>query len=472
MLINIQSLKTSGREPPVPVEIASSAGQLYVERWLRIVPGRRLVGSGMLDGQKVLVKVFVSSRARKHWQRELDGLISLQQVQIASPGIIASGALDHGGYFICTAFLDDAATLQQRWDSLAEVHPGEPTAIALLGQALKSIGQLHSQGLAQTDLHMGNFLLQDERLYVIDGDAIDTVSPGQPLTSEQAEDNLAIFFAQLDAQWDELFELLLINYLKVNPLAINPDRLASQVRKVRTERLSDWLSKALRDCTQFMVRRNWWRFSVVVRQQADDLHDLIEQTDAAFKAIPTLKDGGSCSVTRVSTNQHELVIKRYNIKGMSHWLTRFWRPSRAWHSWLAAQRLRFLNIATPAPLAMIESRFGPLRRRAWFICEYCPGQNLLELFGNDGHAEPSEEQGEALLTLLRQLAGARISHGDFKATNLLWHAGQVWLIDLDGMQAHGSHAAWHKAWCVDRARLLRNWPASSPLTRWLDVNLP
>ncbi|MFT6466168.1 MAG: tRNA A-37 threonylcarbamoyl transferase component Bud32, partial [Halopseudomonas sp.] len=319
MLINIQSLKTSGREPPVPVEIASSAGQLYVERWLRIVPGRRLVGSGMLDGQKVLVKVFVSSRARKHWQRELDGLISLQQVQIASPGIIASGALDHGGYFICTAFLDDAATLQQRWDSLAEVHPGEPTAIALLGQALKSIGQLHSQGLAQTDLHMGNFLLQDERLYVIDGDAIDTVSPGQPLTSEQAEDNLAIFFAQLDAQWDELFELLLINYLKVNPLAINPDRLASQVRKVRTERLSDWLSKALRDCTQFMVRRNWWRFSVVVRQQADDLHDLIEQTDAAFKAIPTLKDGGSCSVTRVSTNQHELVIKRYNIKGMSHW---------------------------------------------------------------------------------------------------------------------------------------------------------
>jgi hypothetical protein len=199
---------------------------------------------------------------------------------------------------------------------------------------------------------------------------------------------------------------------------------------------------------------------------------LIEQPDAAFKAIPTLKDGGSCSVTRVSTNQHELVIKRYNIKGMSHWLTRFWRPSRAWHSWLAAQRLRFLNIATPAPLAMIESRFGPLRRRAWFICEYCPGQNLLELFGNDGHAEPSEEQGEALLTLLRQLAGARISHGDFKATNLLWHAGQVWLIDLDGMQAHGSHAAWHKAWCVDRARLLRNWPASSPLTRWLDVNLP
>jgi tRNA A-37 threonylcarbamoyl transferase component Bud32 len=121
---------------------------------------------------------------------------------------------------------------------------------------------------------------------------------------------------------------------------------------------------------------------------------------------------------------------------------------------------------------MIESRFGPLRRRAWLITEYCPGQNLLELFGADGLQPPNDQQGAALLAMISQLFEARISHGDFKATNLLWDAGQVWLIDLDSMQAHNSDSAFHVAWAKDRARLVRNWPTDSPLAIWLDARLP
>jgi serine/threonine-protein kinase RIO1 len=76
-----------------------------------------------------------------------------------------------------------------------------------------------------------------------------------------------------------------------------------------------------------------------------------------------------------------------------------------------------------------------------------------------------------LLQLLAQLREARISHGDFKATNLLWHAGQVWLIDLDSLQAHDSESHWQQAWARDRARLMRNWPAGSPMTEWLEKHL-
>lgn len=472
MSVGIQVLRNSGREPPAPVEVVTDAGVLSVQRWLRILPGRRLVGMAELNGEQVLAKLFIADRARTHWQRELDGLTALQHADIASPALIASGELEHGAWFVCTAFLPEAQTLQQCWDQLPLRRAGQPEATALLGQALQEIAQLHARGLVQTDLHLGNFLLQGAQLYVIDGDAIQRVNDGQALTSRQAEDNLAIFFAQLNADWDELVELLLIDYLQVNPLALNPDRLAAEIRKVRAGRLDGWLGKALRDCTDFMVRRNWWRFVVTAREYATDLSALLDQPDLPFDGVPTLKDGGSSSVTRTSEAGRELVIKRYNIKGLGHWLTRFWRPSRAWHSWLAAQRLRFLNIATPAPLAMIESRFGPLRRRAWLICEYCPGPNLLELFGTEGSSAPSVHQAEALLTLSRQLSEARLTHGDFKATNLLWHQEQVWLIDLDGMQAHRSDAAWQAAWRNDRARLIRNWPAHSPLAQWLDASLP
>jgi hypothetical protein len=221
-----------------------------------------------------------------------------------------------------------------------------------------------------------------------------------------------------------------------------------------------------------MVRRNWWQFSSVVREQAIELEPLIDSPDRPFSRAPLLKDGGSSSVTQFESGARMLVIKRYNIKGLGHWITRFWRPSRAWHSWLAGHRLHFLGIATPAPLAMIESRFGPLRRKAWLISEFCPGPNLLELFGTDGQTLPTSEQADALLGLLAQLREARISHGDCKATNLLWHAGQVYLIDLDSMQAHSSQTNYHRAWQKDRARLVRNWPKSSALNAWLETHLP
>ena len=66
----------------------------------------------------------------------------------------------------------------------------------------------------------------------------------------------------------------------------------------------------------------------------------------------------------------------------------------------------------------------------------------------------------------------RISHGDLKATNLLWDAGQVLLIDLDAVVQHRSPTTHARAWRRDRTRLLRNWPADCVLQRWLDARLP
>lgn len=475
----IQTLRQSGREPPAPLIVATPSGELTVTDWLRVLPQQRLVGAGELAGQEVLVKMFIASRAKQHWQREVDGLGALDAAQIHTPGIVALGELEHEGFYLCTEYLESAQTLQQRWDGLCAftgtsvLAPGDSEAMTLMGSALRSIAHMHRAGLIQTDLHMGNFLLHEGQVHVIDGDAIQVLSPGQPISAREAEDNLAIFFAQLDSCWDTMMELLLIDYLQVNAeRSLNPDRLLRQVREVRVKRLNAWLAKAVRDCTHFMVHKSWSRFTSVVRSKAEALQALLNDPDQPFAAAPTMKDGGSSSVTLAETQDGPVVIKRYNIKGLRHWLTRFWRPSRAWHSWLAGHRLQFLGIATPAPLAMIESRFGPLRRRAWLITDYCPGENLLDLFGVDGHTVPDKDQGAALLKMVGDLLEARISHGDFKATNLLWHAGWIWMIDLDSMQAHTSDASYMQAWSKDRARLVRNWPAGSPLANWLEEHLP
>lgn len=73
------------------------------------------------------------------------------------------------------------------------------------------------------------------------------------------------------------------------------------------------------------------------------------------------------TVVRVSVSDLDCIVKRYNLKNLRHALSRCWRPSRAWHSWRAGHLLRHLGIATPEPLAVLEERFGFLRRRAFLV---------------------------------------------------------------------------------------------------------
>ncbi len=83
------------------------------------------------------------------------------------------------------------------------------------------------------------------------------------------------------------------------------------------------------------------------------------------------------TVARIECGQRTLVVKRYNIKTLIHWLKRFWRPSRAWHSWREGHRLSVLGIATPQPLAIIENRWCGLRGSALLISEYCGEQDII-----------------------------------------------------------------------------------------------
>lgn len=463
-------LREAGRNPPLPLELALAGGRpLEVQQWLRILPGKRLVGRGEWESQQVLAKLFIATGAERHWQRESVGIQALQRAGINTPDLLGSGELPGGGRYLLTEYLADAQSLQQCWQALEDQSPASEAARRILQDALATIGAMHAKGLAQTDLHLGNFLQDGQgRLYVIDGDAIEAREPGRPLALSAAQANLALFFAQLSPEWDAHQSQLLDSYVQAFALpGLNLKQLSADVRRQRKQRLDDFLGKALRDCSQFAVHRSFHQYAVVLRSEQQALAPLLADPDSVFSGQPLLKDGGGSTVTRVTVDGRELVVKRYNIKSTSHWLKRFWRPSRAWHSWLAGWRLMFLGIATPQPLAMIERRVGPLRREAWLVTEYCPGRNLLEHLGESGETPPDPQTTRALLKLFNQLADARITHGDFKATNLLWQDGKVWLIDLDAMQAHANEASWRKGWARDRARFVRNWAPGSRLGRWL-----
>lgn len=281
---------------------------------------------------------------------------------------------------------------------------------------------------------------------------------------------MAVLLAQLPQSWDAHWPLLLSFYAEHFGGDLDAQLLQTQVLAIRRWRLKDYLRKSVRECTLFSVTRCFSRFVAIRRDVADVLAVVLENPDLTMSRGMLLKDGGTCTVAQVSVAGRELVIKRYNLKGLWHAALRACRPSRAWQSWREAHRLLFLGIPTPAPLALIEERFWLFRRRAWLVSDYCPGVNLRNHL--DAEREPPKAEAEALRQLFQSLCDNQLSHGDMKASNLLWHDGRVVLIDLDAMRQHRLPGAWQRAWQRDRARLLRNWPVSSPLHRWLDSTLP
>ncbi|RDE51194.1 MAG: hypothetical protein DVS81_07380 [Candidatus Accumulibacter meliphilus] len=464
------TLRAAGRQPRLPFCVALADGrQLSMRRLLRVLPGKRLVGEAELDGRRVLAKLFVGRRCEKHWRHERGGLEALREAGVPTPEVLAAMAMAGGGYALLTVFLETAESLAEAWARVSGRAAGDGEALAVLAPALGMLGRLHAAGLVQDDLHLGNFLRHDGRVLVVDGDAV-RVLCRQGLAAADAGANLAVLLAQLPPAWDRQLSALLPAYTAEQPCLPEPAVLQRNIERVRAWRLGDLLAKTVRECTLFAVEQTGARFCAVRREEAEVLAPLLAAPDSAISKGEVFKDGGTTTVARIVVKARALLIKRYNLKNLRHAFGRLWRPSRAWHSWREAHRLLFFDIPTPRPLALIEERCGPLRRRAWLICEYCPGPNLLRHLSAD--SAPPADEGKAIRELFAALCRHRISHGDLKATNLLWDGERVLLIDLDGVVQHRSAIAHARAWRRDRARLLRNWPSGCALQRWLDEQLP
>ena len=476
--MRLSELKNAGRAPSLPltISLADAAGpaDLQLLSLLRVLPGQRYVGAGVWRGRPVLAKLLVGSKAARHFQRELTGVKLLAEQGLTTPLLLADGLQDGEGGWLLFEFLEGAESLGDAWQKVESLPVLADEQSAVLAEALGAIGQLHGKGLWQEDLHLDNLLRQGGQLYLIDGAGICAETAGQPLSRQKVLENLGVFFAQLPKSLEPFTEELLVYYLLSNSEHALPlEALQKQIAKVRAWRLKDYLIKVGRECTLFSVQRGAFGLRAIRREETAAMLPVLDQADALLDQGHLYKTGGAASVGKVEVAGRTLVIKRYNIKGFAHWLKRFWRPSRAWHSWREGNRLAFLGIATPKPLAVLEKRFLWLRSRAYLVTEFLPGPDIIERFApyvESGAAPESELQ--ALDQLFARLIAERISHGDFKGHNLFWQEGRWALIDLDSMRQHGSVGSFAAAYARDRARFMRNWPESSALYQVIDQRLP
>lgn len=471
--MKLGELHGAGRTPELPLNIEVSGQTLRLHTLLRVLPGQRYVGVADWQGRQVLAKLLVGGKAERHFNRESKGVHLLADQGLRTPDLLAEGYTAGEGGWLLFDFLQNAQSLGDAWRAVEREAPASDAQQAVLAQALGAIAHLHSKGLWQADLHLDNLLQHNGQLYLIDGGGVQAHVPGQPLGRDEVLRNLGVFFAQLPANLEPHLEELLIHYLLANgEHALPLEKLLGEIATVRRWRVRDYLKKAARECSLFSARIGAFGLRVVRREAEPRLQALLAEPDRAIEAGHLYKTGGAATVARVEVNGEPLVVKRYNVKNFAHWLKRFWRPSRAWHSWLAGNRLHVLGIATPQPLAVLERRWCWLRGRAYLVTAYCGDEDLIARFSPYLQSTPPETELLALDQLFAALIRERISHGDFKGHNLFWHQNQWTLIDLDAMQQHRSQGSFAKAYARDRARFLRNWPTTSALYTLLDQRLP
>ncbi len=422
---------------------------------LRAVPGKRQVYDALWNNRGVIVKVFLDKFSDwRHLKREWRGLKVLQQRGLNCPEPLFVGKTQEGRRAIVLEKIADSPTVLDVFCRAAE-----PTAkLDLLLLVCKEMAKQHHKGVFQKDLHLGNFLIKDEKVFAIDPSQM-CFSSCQ-LGRKKSISQLALLARSVPEDRPEDIDRLCQEYAlargwnfeKADDALFQKQLVVHEKKGIRNE-----LKKSLRTSKRYLRIKSGSYVAVFTRDfcQGAEPFDFIEQIDSLMNNGRILKDGNTCYVSCARWNNKDVVIKRYNNKGLIHSLRHTLKRSRARRGWLGGHRLRLLNIATPRPFAYLEQRRGSLIWQSYLITEYVQGQNLYN-FLEDEHVTGQQRlrAADEIAKLIDKLGKYKISHGDLKHSNILITADGPVLTDLDAMKVHKYRWLYRIYGAKDTARLL------------------
>lgn len=399
--------------------------------------------------------------------------------------------------YLITHAIRDAVSLEQ---FLEVEFPGWPAARRPrlrrnLATALAVMtARLHDAGFYHLDYHPGNILVQvgdddKPRLAIIDLDGLRVTHSfwqfwedfarlfrirfearklSAPLTWVESRRNLALFnhYFWIRSNRTDRFRFLRA-YLRGRETPC--PSLSEFARAIETatrdwaERLWRSWGKRCRKTSKYFIAESGARsWSVASRGlDRDTVRALLDDPDAPFGREGTviLKDSRTTTVAEttmlVDGNPTRVIYKRFNKKKWLDPVLTYFRPSRAWQAWQAAQHLTSRGVPTPRNLAFI-ARLRPFPRDLFW---YLPHETYLVTV----KADPSVTLNEyvtktlprldpqtrrlqirrltvALARLLRSLHERSLSHRDLKGSNILVLGNpatpeiELSLIDLVGVR--------------------------------------
>ena len=217
----------------------------------------------------------------------------------------------------------------------------------------------------------------------------------------------------------------------------------------------DWLRSCI-SRTQTWRERTWRNGALesISQRQTNSLTKTLDCLLATSNE--TLKHDQTTTVKHIELQNTSLLLKRYNARNAWHHIKRAFRQSRAERCWRMSYKFQTAGLQVAAPLLMHEHRWGLVHLNAYFATEFLEGKELLSALPRMESNEQNQVVKE-VIQAFRIMRQYKLSHGDMKASNLLWVNQQLFFIDLDAAQQHRYWLTWNRANRKDRRRFLKNW---------------
>ncbi|MHC4738253.1 MAG: lipopolysaccharide kinase InaA family protein [Planctomycetota bacterium] len=437
------------------LSIKTELNTLVCEKLLRAIPNRRHVYEGSWNDKSVVVKIFSDKfSAKRHVKREWYGLNELKKRGLKAPRVLFYGKTGDGRHVITTEKIINAITAIDVFNGLEK----KTQKLALLFSICEELANQHKKGVFQKDLHLGNFLISGENVFTLD--------PGQmcffarPVPKKKAFSRLAILACYIKDDDMESRTAILKRYTvargwqpeKSDEIVFQKQHFIQNKRMIRRG-----LKKSLRTSKRHIKVKKTGYLGIFEKKFIAGRAplDLVEKIDSIMDSGEILKKGNTSYVSRIKWNGKDVVVKRYNNKGIFHSLRHTIKRSRAYRVWLNGHRLTMLGIATPKPLAYAESYRGPILWKSYIITEYVNGLQLCDFFRDK---KVSNEERARLVSLveklLQKMGKYKITHGDLKHTNILITENGPVLTDLDAMVVHKIYWLFQSKRHKDMARFL------------------
>lgn len=228
---------------------------------LRVIPGKRLVCTGTWGALPVIIKLYFDpQKARRHWQTSHAGARAFLEKNLPAPAILYAGKLPEARiYVLIFQFLSKAVRLDTAFQQAASSTEHR----RLQKMLMACLARHHEQGLLQGDQHLGNFLLDNETLFSLDGDQVRSFSTPAPLKASFT--NLAAFFAVFPPEQDADIPVLFEYYCaqrQLSPSNSTLRRVKRQTRRIRLRRLKQYLRKIYSSRDPFVAEKTPQRFCV------------------------------------------------------------------------------------------------------------------------------------------------------------------------------------------------------------------
>ena len=445
---------------PCALELAD-ATVLIVHDVVRLVPNKRVVCKGLWQGKSVYAKLFLGIDANKYAMRDANGVKLLFDASILTPSLLFQSETDDKSAQVL--IFEAIAPASNAEENLPDLNAEQ--RLSLAKKLVQEVAKHHNASLLQIDLYLKNFLVDDDKIYTLDGDGIRQYTN---LSERQALQNLSVLLSKFDVLDIEIWLAdLLKTYAEARAWQHVPD--AALIKKMtnahRQKVASNYADKKVfRLCSDVNVVRQKCLFMCLSSQYPQDiLPETLAKLDVYFTEKALLKNGNTCTVALVEIAGKKLVIKRYNIKSFWHGVSRALRQTRAAASWANAYRLKILDIATAAPIALIEDRKYAFKGQAYFLAEYIDAPDVAQFFSACADKTARAETVKNISTLLYKLYLLKISHGDMKATNIKIVDNQPVLIDLDSMIQHRFERLALNGHARDLRRFMQNWQETPAL---------